>query len=304
MLAVATCAGVTFWLPGPRTGRACRSLGVTTHDAPAVAADDTDLGFHVELGQPGDPLLVAFGGMAGAGDPTLFEFGRLTRDVPSQRCLLRDHQRAWYHHGVRGAGDDLASVERLLRRVVDEAQPERIVMVGVSTGGYAAMLFGHRVGADVVHAFSPQTFLDPVLRRRHREPRWSVETAALMASGRHDPRALDLATTLKTPPADRVPTIHLWYCPSEQPDAVHATHVVDVPTVTLHCVPHGDRLLVKWLRDEGHLIPILTSALAGDAPPVIPDEITPRLRAKTDQLYLLRRRWWMVKHRRRARQAR
>lgn len=274
-----------------------------TNPGATAVGEDTGAGIHVELGRPGQPLLIAFGGMAGAGDPTLFEFGRLTHGYAAQRCLVRDHQRAWYHLGLRGVGDDLAAVERRLRSVIDEARPTRVAMVGVSTGGYAAILFGHRVGADIVHAFSPQTFLDPALRRRAREPRWAQETDALMASNRYDPTALDLADALRMPGAARRPAIHVWYAPGEQPDAVHATHVIDVPEVRLHCVPHGDHLLVRWLRDEGHLDPILATALRGEDPPEIPDEIAPRLRDRTDRLYLMRRNWWMVKHRHRARVA-
>lgn len=302
MLPVARARNVTDWCPHERTEvRFPFTCGMATTRSPSHGSEP---GIHAELGPAGAPLLVAFGGMVGDGDPTLFEFDRLTRGLDAQRCLLRDHHRAWYHHGVRGVGDDLAAVEARLRQIVAEARPVRVVMVGVSTGGYAAMLLGHRVGADTVHAFSPQTYLDPVLRRRHREPRWERETAALIGSGRYDATALDLGTALPgATGGDRRPDIHLWYSPGEQPDATHAARVAHLPRLRLHCVPHGDHLLVKWLRDAGHLEPILTSALDGGPVPDIPDEIAPRLRQRPTRRYLLRRRWWMVKHRRRARRA-
>ncbi|MFA9271645.1 MAG: alpha/beta fold hydrolase [Baekduiaceae bacterium] len=267
---------------------------MSTAQAPPDELPD-DTGVFCELGVAGQPLVIAYGGIAGRTSAPMFEFFRVTDGMPVQRLMLRDHERSWYHRGVRGVGDDLPAVEAYVASILEEAKPSRVVMVGASAGGFAAMLFGHRLGADVVHAFAPQTFVDPSLRRTRREPRWEPETRALLHSGRYDPRFGDLAAVLATPPAKATTRHHVWYCTSEQPDAVHAAHVAQVPAVQLHALPAGGHVIVKWLRDTGHLTPIVRASLEGGVVPRLPEEVDPVLLARPSRVWLARRRWWIIK---------
>lgn len=251
-------------------------------------------GVQLELAE-GEPLVIAFGGLAERGNQPAFEFARFTRRLGAQRVLLRDHHRAWYHRGVHGVGDDLPAVEAYLRDVIGRARPSRVVVVGASAGGFAAMLLGHRLDADVVHAFAPQTFIDPALRRRRREPRWSREVGALVASGRYDARYGDLAPLLASPGRT---VHHVWYDVVEQEDVVHVTHVAGIEGVRLHAFPRGGHHIVRWLRDEGHLGPIVESAVRGTDPGRLAEEIDPVLRARPSALWIARRRWWQLRHRR------
>lgn len=270
---------------------------VSTVQPPPVRLDDDEaLGIQLDLSAPGEPLVIAFGGLAERGNQPAFEFARFTSRLGAQRALLRDHHRAWYHRGVRGIGDDLPAVEERLREVVAEARPSRVVVVGASAGGFAAMLLGHRIDADVVHAFAPQTFIAPELRRRHREPRWRREVDSLVASGRYDARFGDVVPVLREQPRRTIH--HLWYDVVEQEDVVHATHVAGIPSVRLHAFPEGGHHIVRWLRDAGHLDPIVESALAGTDPGRRPGEIEPVLRTRPSATWIARRRWWQVRHRR------
>ncbi len=270
---------------------------MTAHSTQSPFTDEIpdDAGAFHDLANPGSALVIAYGGIAGRTSAPMFEFFRVTDGIPVQRLMLRDHQRSWYHRGVQGVGDNLASVERYVASMIDQAQPSRIVMVGASAGGFAAMLFGHRLGADVVHAFAPQTFIDPVLRREHREPRWEPETRDLLHSGRYDPAFGDLASVLASAPARPGTRHHVWYCTSEEPDAVHAAHVAELPAVTLHALPIGGHVIVKWMRDAGHLQPVVNASLDGLPVPRLPEEVEPVLLERPSRRWLARRRWWLVK---------
>ncbi len=254
-----------------------------------------DRGAFEDLTIPGRPLVVAYGGIAGRTSAPMFEFFRVTDGIAVHRLMLRDHDRSWYHRGVRGIGDDLPAVESYVADVIDRAQPSRIVMVGASAGGFMAMLLGHRLGADIVHAFAPQTFISPELRRSHREPRWEPETRDLVRSGRLDPRFTDLAEILRTQPRRIETEHHVWYCTTEQPDAVHAGHVAGVPGVRLHALPIGGHVIVKWMRDAGHLTPVVNASLDGRPVPRLPEEVEPIVRQRPSRVWLARRRWWLAK---------
>lgn len=258
--------------------------------------DDETQGAQLDLGVDGAPLVIAFGGLAERGSQPGFEFARFTSRLGAQRALLRDHHRAWYHRGIRGVGGDIPAIESYLRGVIRRAQPSRVVVVGASAGGFAAMLFGQRLDADVVHAFAPQTFIAPELRRRHREPRWGREMRALVGAGHYDPQYGDLLPLLSGPSSRTVH--HLWYDIAEQEDAVHVTHVATAPNVRIHAFAQGGHNIVRWLRDAGHLDAIVTSALNGAEPHRLADEVDPVLRTRPSITWIARRRWWQVRHRR------
>lgn len=44
-----------------------------------------------------------------------------------------------------------------IQNIIDKYKPQTVVCIGVSSGGYAAMLYGQLLKANLVFAFSPQT---------------------------------------------------------------------------------------------------------------------------------------------------
>lgn len=239
-------------------------------------------------------MLVTFGGMAGGDDTTVFEFGRMTEDLGVHRIMVRDHERSWYHRGVRGVGEGIDEVADALEVLIAQAAPERVVMIGASAGGYAAMLFGDRLGADATHAFAPQTFVSPGSRTRRREHRWQQELDGLIASGRFDARFGDLAEALPLGPNS---TEHnLWYSPVEASDVPHAAVAAAIPGVVLHCIPEGGHLVVKWLKQHDYLTSVISASLDGQPARRLDVETDPVLFAATPRSYILRQRWRRTKN--------
>ena len=107
-----------------------------------------ETGFVSSLDEPGNVALVLFGGMNNQIGMPPFEFFRLTQDLPVKRIFLRDHEQAWYHRGVRGAGNSIDEVVECLTQLFVEAKVDKVLMVGNSMGGYAALLFGNLLGAN------------------------------------------------------------------------------------------------------------------------------------------------------------
>ena len=107
-----------------------------------------EAGMVSSLDEPGNVALVLFGGRnSQMGLQPPFEFFRLTQDLPVKRIFLRDHEQAWYHRGVRGAGNSVDEVAERLAQLFVQAKIDKVVMVGNSMGGYAALLFGNLLGA-------------------------------------------------------------------------------------------------------------------------------------------------------------
>ncbi len=115
--------------------------------------------FHVEEEPGSEVLVVAFTG-SGAKFNAIrpFDFFRLTGLLQCHRILVRE---PWHYCYLKGIDENgLEGLKDRLRSEIKRLAPKRILFIGVSSGGYAALLLGHMLEPDYVHAFSPYTYLD------------------------------------------------------------------------------------------------------------------------------------------------
>jgi hypothetical protein len=200
-------------------------------------------------------MIVAFAALPGSLiDVRPFAFFTMLAEIDVKAALLRDHAEAWYHRGVAGLGDGIDPVAEYLRDFAQNA--EETVMLGGSSGGYAALLFGALLDREV-HAFSPQTFIDPALRETHRDRRFGREFEALGAD--IDMRYADLRPLVAQTDAP----VHVYYAAGHRLDTIHAEHLGDLANVTLHPFDWESHLLVRELRDRGWLEPFLAELARG-----------------------------------------
>lgn len=224
---------------------------------------DFDEGAISDLSGPSSVLAVAFGGMLMKMDGIPpFEFFRILGSVaPVKKLFLRDHSQAYYHCGVRGLGDDITGVEGGIRGVINQAGASRVVMMGGSGGGYAALLFGRLLGVDEVHAFAPTTFLTAELRKRCGDDRFQGRWDALMSSGRYQPQYGDLRELFRCTP-DHGTRFVIHYCSTYDLDVFHAEWLAEQSGVELRGYAEGDHRVVKRLRETGELEEILRVSLS------------------------------------------
>ena len=217
----------------------------------------------IEFSSDSRVLLVAFGGFGrGVGMPP-FEFFRITSGFGVNKIFVRDLAQAMYHRALPGMGGGVDAIVRFIKSEAAEHRIERTVVVGNSGGAYASLLFGALLDADLVHAFSPVTFIGPVARLIHRDRRVPELFWRAVFSRDARPSCYDLKNVLRR--HGRNTTFHIYYCP-EGPcgrlDRLHAERMNLFENVTLHELPEGGHELVKLLRDSDELKEILRSALA------------------------------------------
>jgi pimeloyl-ACP methyl ester carboxylesterase len=240
---------------------ACREIEVSDGVLKSfpVAAESAEQGILADVSSSSDVALVAFGGIAGGIGIPVFEFATLTSRFPVKRLFLRDLKQAWYHLGVEGVGDSIDQVAAWLRVVLDEQGVERVVMVGNSSGGFAALLFGGLLGVAEVHAFSPQTFISGTLRWFYRDTRWKEQISRIKQAEASGRRYFDLKSFLSARKSETV--YHIHFCSAHRLDTRHAERMKDVANVCLNRYQYGAHELVKQLKHEGALEELLASAL-------------------------------------------
>jgi hypothetical protein len=119
---------------------------------------------------PGKALIITFAGMASRLiELEHFEFVRTTRHADCSKIYCLDNKYVWYQQGLNEDLDSISKTATKLQELIEEAQPTHLRLVGVSAGGFAAIMFGYLLKADTVHAFGPQTFLTPELEQRYYE---------------------------------------------------------------------------------------------------------------------------------------
>ncbi len=208
----------------------------------------------------GNTMLIVFGGILGAmGGLPPFEFGQLTQDLPVSKLFVRDLHQAWYHQGLPGIARNVSEIEVFLHREIEIQKPQRVVLCGNSMGGYAALLFGALLKADVTLVFSPQTFIGLWQRLWHFDRRWSDKIANAQKATSAERRYFDLKEVLQQ--ANTKTRHDIYFSENDWLDKIHARRLSTTNGVVLHPFAEGGHRLVKHLRDTGELSVLVRRAV-------------------------------------------
>lgn len=95
-----------------------------------------------------------------------FEWWGVRIKKSAKDILIRDIRKQWYLTGINA---ELSTIEKLAERLKAETKGMRVITLGSSSGGFAAILFGHLLGAERVLAFNPQFNIEDLLERSSEE---------------------------------------------------------------------------------------------------------------------------------------
>lgn len=213
------------------------------------------------MGSDSRTLLVAFGGMMGQIGMPPFEFFKATGAIPAKRLFVRDLRQAWYHRGIPQRGETIVEAADSLRGLIAAHDVDRLIVAGNSAGGYAALVFGTLLGADIVLCFAPQTVLDLEILNAMDDHRWDQQIAELAQAGDLDERWTDLRRAL--PQARCAETRYDVYFDSTfRADRLHAERLSELDGVRLHGFEGGEHGMVREMRESGELERVMRDALA------------------------------------------
>lgn len=109
-------------------------------------------------------LIVCFGGMGlQFGGILPFEFLNHLSLLYLNMCDLYffiDINQCWYHKGIKDITNDIDETVLYLNDIIKDGKYEKVIFMGTSAGGYAAILFGSLCNyVNNVISFIPQTIL-------------------------------------------------------------------------------------------------------------------------------------------------
>ena len=108
-------------------------------------------------------LIICFGGMT-LSSLQLPPFEFLTHlssmyKTNSDLFFFIDRHRCWYHKGIKDITNNIFETVLYLNKIIEDGNYEKVIFMGISAGGYAAILFGSLCNVSNVIAFIPQTIL-------------------------------------------------------------------------------------------------------------------------------------------------
>ena len=204
-------------------------------------------------------LMVSFAVFPAPGGKSAFDFRRATSPLGVKRLFLRDPNMMWYQKGTPGVGDDVPAVTEFLRKVIAQEGVKRVVMIGNSGGGFAALLFGALVGVEEIHAFNP-----PTLLREPDDTSAPEQLQALEAEKGRDIPYLDIRDVFRKhlKPETKV---YIHYSRGESRDKLHAKYLREFPNVCLIEYPFVSHHVARFFAERAMLTPLLAAAAKGDA---------------------------------------
>jgi hypothetical protein len=212
--------------------------------------DDQELQEVYEVWMPGsDCAVIVFSGFGAGLAPrrTLFNYMSIMGKYNFSKIFMRDPRQVWYHWGIEGQTRNVEGTAEYLMDLIANHGVRKVATFGSSGGGYAALVFGWLLSADVVHAFSPQT----VLEDDH--PRFQVlRQDAEICEQYFDVKPLIEDSNHKT-------EYHVYYCTTAPRDTQQAERLTGLPNMNLHRYEEGGHALAAALTRNGTMDRILAS---------------------------------------------
>jgi hypothetical protein len=237
----------------------------------------------------GETLVIAFAGADAVGRGSIrggvpsHEFVASCRRAGVRFALfVRDVTRGWYLRGIGTDSGDIApdsaeeaegfeGMVRLLRSEIAALRPSRVVTIGSSMGGYAAVRAALELDADAALAFAPQTTVNAAARAAARLPPATFDPLleGLAAFARAEPRielrGLDAVVGQLPPGHGTQLEVHVGgdddgdvreaqlLCAAVDAYAQRAAPSERRVSCDVHIRPGGDHNLVVGMRDSGEL---------------------------------------------------
>lgn len=227
----------------------------------------------VDTVYPGELLVISFGFVAWDKRPDFDFYGRLkklenTVGKPMNRILVRDCRNSWYHREIPGLGHHVDEVADSLKQMIAAIKPSRVITIGQSMGGYAAVLYGTLLEVDRILAFGPLSFFCPKQAITYHDRRW---LSIMMDIEQNPPpvRYTDLPALRRQ--MDSRSELHVVYgtlpdvnaTESVNLDVLHAMRYGALPNTYLHPVPESGHAVVKHLIDAGQINDLLQQHIMG-----------------------------------------
>lgn len=131
------------------------------------ASNHTVVKYYMKKNSRNDSLVIVFSAFSRPGIPATYNYMATTKDIEADRLFILDdfghNKQGGYYLFHEGSNNPEKAVAELITKTSVQKNYRQIICVGTSKGGYAAMYFGLKLGADAIISGAPQYFLGKYL---------------------------------------------------------------------------------------------------------------------------------------------
>jgi len=129
--------------------------------------EDFDRPFYIQDFKTCEHLIIAFSGY-GQNFEWFGSMRKYERNYNFSKFWLRDLSKAYWHGKLPGIDYGVKALSEFINEKIKESQTKKVMALGLSMGGYAALLFGCLCNVDMVLSFSGQTYLSDRRRTKYK----------------------------------------------------------------------------------------------------------------------------------------
>lgn len=209
-----------------------------------------------------DVLLMTFAGMGWKDSiPTFIFYNFLKPYTNIDKLFLRDINCRYYIAGIKNSTTNFKDTITMYKDLINKKKYKKIVALGCSAGGYAAILYGQLLGIDKIIAFSPQTVLnslkEDLIGDIYNAPKTCQWLRSLNLDNAEYQKALDLNNYR---PFNTPIDIHYSVNGNKGIDKKHAVYLQS-PNCNIFEHPGNDHMIALTLRDQGKLKAIIDDVI-------------------------------------------
>tara|TARA_Y100000741_G_scaffold121229_2_gene91072 strand:+ start:2045 stop:3448 length:1404 start_codon:yes stop_codon:yes gene_type:complete len=211
-----------------------------------------------------DVLLITFAGMGWKGSIPTFIFHNFLKNYDNiDKLFLRDINCRYYMTGLKNSTSSIEETVDFISKFIENKKYKKIIGLGCSAGGFAAILYGHILKFNKVLAFSPQTVLNHkktlLIGDKYNAPKtceWLHTRSKQILTPPSDlyKKSLDL-NNLK--PFNCNIDVHYSISANMGTDKLHAMYIEDFDKCKIIEHPGNDHMVALTLRNNGQLKEII-----------------------------------------------
>tara|TARA_B100000401_G_scaffold343113_1_gene241232 strand:- start:5331 stop:6794 length:1464 start_codon:yes stop_codon:yes gene_type:complete len=214
-----------------------------------------------------DILFVTFAGMGWKDSIPTFIFHNFLKSYTNiDKLFLRDINCRYYLTGLKHTTNSLEDTVQLIKNIILKKNYKKVIALGCSAGGFAAILYGELIKFDKVLAFSPQTVLnhkkDTMIGDKYNAPK-TCQWLTNRQNAQSDLYKKSLDLNNFRPFRSNI-DIHYSVNANIGIDKLHALYLEDGDKCRVFEYPGNDHMVALTLRNNGKLKELIDRELVSD----------------------------------------
>ena len=196
--------------------------------------DDIDEILVTSIKERSDRLLIYFGWATASSMVSMSGIAPML-NLNTSSIVIRDPTRNWYNLPIEGLSRDADDLAAQIERRIGSFPRDKITACGSSMGGYAAILFGLKLGVGRIVACAPQLMLHPNLPHSPKVPVTYTDLTPMIVR------------------ASKETKIDIWYGAESFMDLYNLLRLRPRPNVSLNAIPGSMHNVMSAFKRRGEI---------------------------------------------------